>query len=74
MSRNRAFKEISKDAVHDLLKTHGITLLGSGLDEAPMVYKDIHAVMKAQGDLVDVLGSFMPRIVKMADPRERPED
>lgn len=74
MSRNRAFKEIKQEAVQELLKQHGISLLGSGLDEAPMVYKDIHAVMKAQESLVEVLGSFMPRIVKMADPRERPED
>lgn len=74
MSRNRAFKEIKKEAVDELLRQHGISLLGSGLDEAPMVYKDIHAVMKAQDSLVDVLGSFMPKIVKMADPRERPED
>jgi tRNA-splicing ligase RtcB len=74
MSRNQAFREIKREAVDELLATHGISLLGSGLDEAPMVYKDIHAVMKAQENLVDVLGSFMPRIVKMADPRERPED
>ena len=74
MSRNRAFKEIKKEAVQELLQAQGISLLGSGLDEAPMVYKDIHAVMKAQESLVEVLGMFMPRIVKMADPRERPED
>jgi len=74
MSRNRAYKEIKKEAVQELLSSRGISVLGSGLDEAPMVYKDIHAVMKAQDSLVDVLGSFMPKIVKMADPRERPED
>jgi tRNA-splicing ligase RtcB len=74
MSRNRAFKEINKEAVQELLQARGINLLGSGLDEAPMVYKDIHAVMKAQDSLVEVLGKFMPKIVKMADPRERPED
>lgn len=74
MSRNRAFKEIKKEAVQELLQSRGISLLGSGLDEAPMVYKDIHAVMKAQENLVEVLGTFMPRIVKMADPRKRPED
>lgn len=74
MSRNRAFKEIKKGAVQELLRKHDISLLGSGLDEAPMVYKDIHAVMAAQHSLVDVLGTFMPRIVKMADAKERPED
>ena len=74
MSRNRAFKEIKRAMVNELLKQRGITLLGAGLDESPMVYKDIHRVMKAQENLVEVLGTFMPRIVKMADPRERPED
>ncbi len=74
MSRNQAVKEFKRSTVDDMLKARGITLLGSGLDEAPMAYKDIHAVMKAQDTLVDVLGTFMPRIVKMADPREKPED
>jgi tRNA-splicing ligase RtcB len=40
-------------------------LIGSGLDEAPMAYKDIHQVMEFQKDLVEVLGSFMPKIVRM---------
>jgi tRNA-splicing ligase RtcB len=74
MSRNQAFREFKSSAVAELLQSRGITLLGSGLDEAPMAYKDIHAVMKAQESLVEVLGTFMPKIVKMADPRERPED
>jgi tRNA-splicing ligase RtcB len=74
MSRNQAFREFKKEGVTELLQARGITLLGSGLDEAPMAYKDIHAVMKAQESLVEVLGTFMPRIVKMANPRERPED
>lgn len=56
------------------LKHKKITLLGSDLDEAPMVYKDIHTVMAAQTDLVEVLAKFQPRIVRMADPKERPED
>jgi tRNA-splicing ligase RtcB len=51
-----------------------ITLMGSDMDEAPMAYKDIHAVMAAQENLVEVLAKFEPRIVRMADPRERPED
>jgi len=74
MSRNRAFKEIKRTMVDELLKQRGITLLGAGLDESPMVYKDIHGVMKAQESLIEVLGIFMPKIVKMADSKERPED
>ena len=51
-----------------------ITLMGSDMDEAPMAYKDIHTVMAAQTDLVEVLAKFEPRIVRMADAKERPED
>jgi tRNA-splicing ligase RtcB len=74
MSRNQAFREFKSTQVAELLNARGITLIGSGLDEAPMAYKDIDAVMKAQASLVEVIGTFMPKIVKMADPRERPED
>jgi tRNA-splicing ligase RtcB len=56
------------------LKQRGVTLISAGLDEVPMVYKDIHQVMAAQADLVDVLGQFDPRLVKMAPSGEPPED
>ncbi len=36
--------------------------------------KDIHQVMAAQADLVEVLGRFDPKLVKMAPHGERPED
>jgi tRNA-splicing ligase RtcB len=49
-------------------------LLSAGLDEVPMVYKDIDAVMAAQADLVEPIARFLPRIVKMAPAGERPED
>jgi tRNA-splicing ligase RtcB len=39
-----------------------------------MAYKDIHTVMAAQTDLVEVLAKFQPRIVRMADAKEKPED
>jgi tRNA-splicing ligase RtcB len=74
MSRSAAFKTIKRDLVQAELLDKKITLLGSDLDEAPMVYKNIHAVMEAQHDLVEVLAKFQPRIVRMADPKERPED
>ena len=49
-----------------MLKAHKVSLLGGGLDEAPRAYKDIHKVMANQLDLVDVIGEFYPRIVRMA--------
>lgn len=40
-------------------------LLGGGLDEAPQAYKEIYEVMQSQKQVVDVLGLFYPKIVKM---------
>ncbi len=71
MSRTQAIKTISKDAMRAELRARGVTLVGAGLDEAPMAYKDIHTVMAAQTDLVDVLATFNPRIVRMADDGSR---
>lgn len=65
MSRTRAKQTLSGADVNAFLKQAGVELIGSGLDEAPMAYKDIHQVMNAQQELVDVLGSFMPKIVRM---------
>ncbi|QDA61487.1 RtcB family protein [Hymenobacter jejuensis] len=65
MSRGQAMKTLKEGEVHRYLRDHGIELIGGGLDEAPMAYKDIHQVMAHQRDLVDVLGSFTPKIVRM---------
>ncbi|UOQ79062.1 RtcB family protein [Hymenobacter sp. 5516J-16] len=65
MSRTRAKQELGEAEVRRYLQQHGIELLGGGVDEAPQAYKNIHAVMQSQTELVDVLGSFSPRIVRM---------
>jgi tRNA-splicing ligase RtcB len=65
MSRTRAKQELSEAQVRQYLKDHDVVLQGGGVDEAPMAYKDIHAVMQSQQELVDVLGSFTPKIVRM---------
>ena len=49
-------------------------LLSAGLDEVPMVFKDIQQVMRDQQDLVDIVAQFNPKIVKMAPGGERAED
>ena len=67
MSRTQAIKTITKNEMHTMLKDHGVTLIGAGLDEAPMAYKNIETVMAAQTDLVDVIAKFTPKIVRMAD-------
>lgn len=74
MSRKKAAETFEWSKVNRLLKERGVHLLSAGLDEVPMVYKDIHQVMEAQKDLVEVLGRFDPRLVKMAPHGERPED
>jgi tRNA-splicing ligase RtcB len=56
------------------LEQKGVRVLSAGADEVPYVYKDIHQVMAAQSDLVDVIARFDPKIVKMADAGEKPED
>ena len=74
MSRTKAQQSFTWSTVKKQLKIAGVDLLSAGIDECPGVYKDIHAVMSAQTDLVDVMGTFMPRIVKMSPPGEKAED
>jgi tRNA-splicing ligase RtcB len=74
MSRTAAKKNLDWKTAKRLLEDRGVTLLSAGLDEVPMVYKDIDQVMAAQSDLVEPIARFMPRLVKMAQEGERPED
>ncbi len=67
MSRKAALNSISRSARDEYLKERGVTLLGGGIDESPQAYKPIDEVIAAQHELVDVLGKFTPRIVRMAD-------
>ncbi|HEV8582740.1 MAG TPA: RtcB family protein [Thermoanaerobaculia bacterium] len=74
MSRKAAVASFTWEKARHVLKQRGVTLLSAGLDEVPMAYKDIHQVMAAQADLVEVLGRFDPKLVKMAPSGEPPED
>jgi len=74
MSRTNALQSFTWSGVKKLLAERDVTLLSAGLDEVPGVYKDIDRVMAAQTDLVEVLGRFDPRLVKMCPGGERPED
>ncbi len=60
--------------VKPILENAGVQLLSAGIDEVPGAYKDIHSVMASQRDLVEVIARFDPKIVKMADAGEMPED
>jgi tRNA-splicing ligase RtcB (3'-phosphate/5'-hydroxy nucleic acid ligase) len=74
MSRTNALESFSWSTVNKLLAERDVILLSAGLDEVPGVYKDINQVMAAQTDLVEVLGRFDPRLVKMCPSGERAED
>jgi tRNA-splicing ligase RtcB (3'-phosphate/5'-hydroxy nucleic acid ligase) len=66
MGRKQAIQSITKTERDKLLKERGVTLIGGGLDEAPQAYKHINDIIGAQTDLVDILGRFKPKIVRMA--------
>ncbi|MCU7551277.1 RtcB family protein [Chitinophagaceae bacterium LB-8] len=65
MSRTAALNTITHTTLNEMLRHHGVTLIGGGLDEAPIAYKDIYTVMNAQKHLVETVGLFYPKIVKM---------
>ncbi len=65
MSRSRARESTTKSEMNKILKKEKITLIGGGLDEAPMAYKNIDDVMKSQQHLVNIEGKFYPKIVRM---------
>jgi tRNA-splicing ligase RtcB len=74
MSRTKSRNQFTWKQIRPQLEAAGVRLLGAGIDENPRSYKDIVHVMAAQADLVETVGRFDPRIVRMADAGERPED
>lgn len=74
MSRSAAKNSITNTMVRQELHKHDVDLIGGGLDEAPMAYKDIHRVMHHQRELVDVVGTFVPKIVRMCGDDSPAED
>lgn len=74
MSRTEAKRRFNWGSWRDYIKNRGVRLLAAGLDEVPGVYKDIHEVMRAQDDLVDVVGTFQPKVVMMCGDGSKAED
>lgn len=64
-SRAKCKTSFTQSQIKKVLADHDVTLIGGGIDEAPMAYKDINKVMGLQTELVDVLGTFTPKIVRM---------
>jgi tRNA-splicing ligase RtcB len=71
MSRSKAKASFTRTDLKAKAKEHEILLIGSGVDEIPMAYKDINEVMKSQKHLVDVVAQFTPKVVRMADDSGR---
>lgn len=74
MSRTAAKNKYRWQHIQPELQKKRITLLSAGIDENPHAYKNIHTVMDAQRDLIDIVAQFDPRIVRMAPEGEQPED
>ncbi len=71
MSRSRAIESVTDKQFKEELQKFGVRLLGGGLDESPFAYKDINTVMQSQKALVDIVGRFTPKIVKMDGAKHR---
>ena len=54
--------------------TDGLPVVPATADEVPFVYKNILDVMAEQSDLVDIVGRFDPKIVKMCGDGSKAED
>lgn len=65
MSRNQAKKTFTQSQMKKYLDEQEVELIGGGIDESPFAYKDIHEVMKHQDELVETVGMFYPKIVRM---------
>ena len=65
LSRKQAKDKFTSSDLSDLMLKTNTVLLGAGVDEIPYAYKDIKSVMAEQASYLDVLGTFIPKIVKM---------
>jgi tRNA-splicing ligase RtcB (3'-phosphate/5'-hydroxy nucleic acid ligase) len=64
-SRAKCKATFTPSQIKKVLADNDVQLIGGNVDEAPMAYKNINTVMSLQTELVDVLGSFTPKIVRM---------
>ncbi|MGL4463229.1 MAG: RtcB family protein [Planctomycetia bacterium] len=74
MSRTEARRRFTWKMWKHELEKRGVRVLAAGVDELPGVYKNIHEVMAAQTDLVEVLADFKPAIVLMCGDGSKAED
>lgn len=65
LSRLKAKESVTMSALKKQLAAGKVTLIGGSTEEAPAAYKDIDLIMKSQGTLVAVEGTFLPKVVRM---------
>jgi tRNA-splicing ligase RtcB len=71
-SRAECKSRFTKSEMMAQLAKEGISLIGGAIDEAPMAYKNIHHVMGNQQELVETIGTFQPKIVRMEGSTSSP--
>lgn len=64
-SRKETISRNTKSEMRKELRNKKVTLIGGALDESPYAYKSLEKVMSYQNSLVDTVGKFYPRIVRM---------
>lgn len=64
-SRKEAMETVTKTAMMDLLGKHGVRLIGGSREESPQAYKNVSDIICAQNDLVNIEGTFTPKVVRM---------
>ena len=64
-SRKETISRNTKSEMRKELRNKRVTLIGGALDESPYAYKSLERVMSYQEELVDTIGKFYPRIVRM---------
>lgn len=64
-SRKETISRNTKSEMRKHLIQKQVTLIGGALDESPYAYKSLERVMSYQNELVETVGKFIPRIVRM---------
>lgn len=64
-SRSMCKSKFTRSTMQQQLDQECVRLLGGSVDESPMAYKNIHHVMGNQRELVETIGTFQPKIVRM---------
>lgn len=65
MSLKKVRDSYTGSEMKKVLNRVGVTLIGGGVDEAPIAYKDVEQVMDCQKELVEIIGRFIPKLVRM---------